>query len=170
MAPSTLAERFQDARAAVVEVDGAPVHSVFALPVAGRTTLRITREAATPLRPQTLRLAAAVPLEANGRRATDLALRSTTAPEVVDVVVDAVDDTVVYLWNTWTTDGIEHAWLGNAGMRIEADLTGAEPVVRVACSDGVGPATFDDLVVAVALLPSAGTVEVGVTATGHARR
>ena len=74
--------------------------------------------------------------------------------KLVEVLVDAVDDTVVYLWNTWTVDGIEHAWLANAGMVVETDLTGDAPAVRVACSDGHGDPTFDDLVVRIALLPT----------------
>jgi hypothetical protein len=110
---------------------------VFALPVHGPARLRIERLQERDERPHALRLAAGVPLEVNGRCATDLVLRTATAPSVVEVLVHALDPTVVYVWHTWTVDGIEHSWLGRSGMHVTTDLTGVEPVVRLACLDGL---------------------------------
>lgn len=135
----------------VVDHEGRRVHRVFAMPIPRATTLRIIRLQAHPTRPQALRLAAAVDLEVNGHRAPEMVLRAATAPATVDVIVHATDPTVLYVWNTWTVGGIEHAWLGQAGMLVETDLTGAEPVVRLSCRDSPGSAAFDDLVVTLTL-------------------
>ncbi len=137
VAPMGRVTAFATAATGRAGATGARRQRVFALPVHGPTRLRIERLHASDERPQALRLAAAVALEVNGRRATDIVLRAATAPRVVDVVVLAVDPTVVYVWNTWMVDGIEHAWLGDAGMRIDTDLTAADPVVRLSCRDGV---------------------------------
>ena len=157
LAPLPLSDRFRLARRSVIDVDDQLVRSVFALPVAAGSMLRVRRTSVNGGRPQCLRLAAAVDLRTNGRCARDLAMRSSTSPSSVDIVVDTYDTTVVYLWNTWTIDYVDHAWLGNAGMVIEADFTSTNPIVRLSCSDGVGPVSFDDLVVSIEIAPMSGT-------------
>jgi len=152
-----LSDRFRLARRSVIDVDNQLVRSVFALPVSAGSMLRVRRTHLNGGRPQCLRLAAAVDLRTNGRCARELVLRSSTSPSSVDIVVDTYDATVVYLWNTWTIDYVEHAWLGNAGMVIEADFTSTNPIVRLSCSDGVGPVSFDDLVVSIEIAPLSGT-------------
>lgn len=144
-----LGERFRAARRGVVLVDDERVRAHFALPVPAGSTLRVHRRMANAARPQGLRLRAPVDLTVAGTRARDLALWSTTAPDVVEVGVDAVEDCTIDLWNTWRTDGIAHAWIGHAGMLVETDQTGEHPAVVLWCSDGVGRVSFDDLVVAV---------------------
>ena len=89
---------------------------------------------------------------ANGRRTRELVLWSTTAPSSVDVVVEAPGDTFVHLWNTWLDDGIEHAWLADAGMLVTTDLTGVNPSLQLSCSDGFAPASFDDLALSVEII------------------
>jgi hypothetical protein len=149
----TLADRFRAARATRIDVDGRQVHSVYAIPVAGSSLLNVRRRHVTAERPQSLRLGAAVDLVANGHRSRDLVLRSATLPSRADITVEADDPTIVYVWNTWTIEHTEHAWLGNAGMLVEYDLTGVNPTVRLRCSDGVGPADFDDLRLDIEIAP-----------------
>lgn len=148
-----LADRFRAARATRIDVDGRQVHSVYAIPVAGSSLLNVRRRHVAPERPQSLRLAAAVDLVANGHRSRELVLRSATLPSRADIVVEADDPTIVYVWNSWTIEHTEHAWLGNAGMLVEYDLTGVNPAVRLRCSDGVGRADFDDLRLDIEIAP-----------------
>ncbi len=148
-----LADRFRTTRATRLIVDGRQVHSAYALPVAGGSMLNVRKRHITGARPQSLRLAAAVDLVANGRRSRDLVLRGATLPSRADIIVDAAEPTIVYLWNTWTIDHTEHAWLGNAGLLVETDLTGVNPIVRLQCSDGVGAAAFDDLCLDIEIAP-----------------
>ena len=149
----TLADRFRAARATRIDADGRRVHSVYALPVAGASLLNVRRRHITGERPQALRLAAAVDLVANGHRSRNLVLRAATLPSRADIIVEADDATIVYVWNTWLIEQTEHAWLGNAGMLVGTDLTGVNPVVRLQCSDGVGPANFDDLCIDIEVAP-----------------
>lgn len=149
MTDLSLAERFRLARRGAVLVDGERVRASFGLPVPAGATLRLHRRYASGARPQGLRLRADVDLLVGATRARDLTLWSSTAPERVEIRVDAAADTVVQLWNTWWAEGAAHAWLGNAGFLVETDLTGPHPVVVLWCSDGIGDVSFDDLVVAV---------------------
>lgn len=152
---AALADRFRAARATRISVAGQYVYSVYAMPVVGASVLNVRRRHVTPDRPQALRMAAAVDLVANGHRSRDLVLRSATLPSRADIIVEADDPTIVYLWNTWTIEQTEHAWLGNAGLLVETDLTGINPVVRVRCSDGVGAPDFDDLRLDIEIAPRA---------------
>ncbi len=149
--PANLIHTARRGGSSVVDHHGRRVHRVFALPIAHATRLHVSRLHAHPTRPQALRLAAAVDLEVNGHRAPEMVLWTATAPAATDVIVHAIDPTVIYVWNMWIVDGIEHAWLGESGMLVDTDLTGAEPVVRLWCRDAPGSDAFDDLVVALTL-------------------
>lgn len=150
------ADRFRSERATRISVAGQYVYSVYAMPVVGASVLNVRRRHVAATRPQALRLSAAVDLVANGHRSRDLVLRSATLPSRADIIVEADNSTIVYLWNTWTIEHTEHAWLGNAGLLVETDLTGINPTVRVRCSDGVGAADFDDLQLDIEIAPRAG--------------
>lgn len=87
----------------------------------------------------------------NGISASALALRSTKCPEIIEIVVEPIASDIgpdasgavdVICWNSWIVDDIEHAWIGEAGMR----LGGTEPI-RLECNDGLGETEFNDLVV-----------------------
>jgi hypothetical protein len=49
------------------------------------------------------------------------------------------------IWNSWSYEGVDSSWLGNAGMLVESSATG----YLLRCSDGLGDPAFDDLVVRV---------------------
>ena len=147
-----LADRFRLARRSVITFDGRRIRSVFAMPVPGGSIVRIHRRRATDTRPQGLHLSSRVDLVVNGHRARDLVLWSTTAPATVEVFVDTSANAIVDIWNTWMDEGIEQAWLGNAGMLVAVDLSQVNPAVQLSCSDGVGAASFDDMVLAVEIV------------------
>lgn len=147
-----LADRFRLARRSVITFDGRRVRSVFAMPVPGGSIVRIHRRRATHARPQGLHLSSRVDLEVNGHRARDLVLWSTTAPATVEVFVDTSSNTIVDIWNCWMDDGIEQAWLANAGMLVAVDLSQVNPALTFSCSDGIGAASFDDMVLAVEIV------------------
>ncbi len=87
-------------------------------------------------------------LEIDGVEAADFALWHDTAPSQVEVNVHwkGKGPRSLRIWNSWEYNGVAHAWLGNAGMRVE-EFEPGRFVLR--CSDGEGEPEFDDLVVGV---------------------
>ena len=147
-----LADRFRLARRSVIALDGRRIRSAFAMPVPGGSIVRIHRRRATHARPQGLHLSSRVDLVVNGHRARDLVLWSTTAPATVEVFVDTSANAIVDIWNSWLDDGIEQAWLANAGMLVAVDLSKVDPALQFSCSDGIGAASFDDMVLTVEIV------------------
>ena len=68
-----------------------------------------------------------------------------TAPETVTLEVVGRKARAIEVWNSWSFDGVDSSWVGNAGMLIGSD--GATHTLR--CSDGMGDPSFDDLVVTI---------------------
>ena len=149
---SSLSERFRSRRSTSMVVDGEVVFSVYRKRVQIGDTLRVERVSCSPDREQSINLSCnRALLRINGIAASAVALRSSRCPEAVEIVVepftsdigpDASGPVDIVCWNSWFVDEIEHAWVGEAGMR----LGGTEPI-RLECSDGLGDADFDDLVV-----------------------
>lgn len=87
-------------------------------------------------------------MEANGVLASDLVLWQDASPDVLDVQVrwKTTGMRSLRVWNCWEVNGVMHAWLGNAGMRVE--LVSPRSLI-LKCSDGHGEPSFDDLVVGI---------------------
>ena len=82
----------------------------------------------------------------NGSLMSDVVLREDSAPNPVHVEVRWTGKATrsLRVWNCWDVNGVMHAWLGNAAMRVEQASHG-ETILR--CSDGHGEPDFRDLVV-----------------------
>lgn len=151
MTDTTLADRFEQAGTDVIELDGEEIRAVARFPVRNGARLRVHRLGCTAARHQALKLVANDgTLLVNDAEAPAVTLWSHTAPR--DTMVTVVGDEVtVDIWNAWTYGGVEHSWIGNAGMV----LTGSDRGYTIRCSDGVGPVDFDDFVVAIDFLKPA---------------
>jgi hypothetical protein len=140
-----LAERFQAARGAPIELDGRLVHMLHELPpLTAPARLRIGLRTSAP-RPQGLRLRArGGELVVGGRALDDVVLWSDTAPPEVVLGLRPAGTLTVRLWNVWRDGaGTMQAWIGDAGMLVEDG--------RLRCSDGFDRPSFGDLEVALAL-------------------
>lgn len=139
--PGSLSERFARAPGASVGIDGLEVFPVLTVAVRKGTGLRVRRLGASSRRAQALRLAVDHgALAINGVSAPTISLWTHTAPPEVDLVVDG-PATRLTIWNAWSIDGTDTSWVGNGGIHAEEQLDG----LTLRCSDGVGPASFDDL-------------------------
>lgn len=89
-------------------------------------------------------------LEVNGVSGPDVVLWQGASLHRVDVLVRWTEHGArsLRVWNCWEVNGVMHAWLGNAGMRVERVPGG---VVVLRCSDGLGDPDFEDLVVELAV-------------------
>jgi hypothetical protein len=150
-----LAERFQAAQGAPVEVDGQLAHMMYELPpvtapVRLRVALRVDGE-----RPQGLRLKARNgQVVVNDQALEDIVLWSDSAPPEVVVTLEpaGTKPMSVRLWNTWRDQqGAMQAWIGDAGMVVEEAGDGR---VTLHCSDGFDRPSFEDLVVELAVEPA----------------
>lgn len=89
-------------------------------------------------------------LTIDGVTASEFVLWRDTAPPAVDVEVSwkAKGARSLRIWNCWEHNGVMHAWIGNAAMRVDDVGAGT---VRLRCSDGEGNPDFDNLVAEVHL-------------------
>lgn len=145
-----LAQRFIESASDIITVDGHEVRAVFEIDIAPGDLLEITRLTASRQRPQAIKFG--VPtgdLVVSSTRARSISLWNTTAPRKVRVRAEVDEPTTVEVWNAWRFGGLDHAWIGNAGM--VASTEGRRATLQ--CSDGIGKVDFTDLVVTIEHLP-----------------
>lgn len=141
---NTLAAAFRAGNGRKMKWQGETVHSFFQLSVKEGDTLEVTRVDASPTRAQALKLAVDKgSLRANGVVVSPLAIWTHTAPEQVTLEVVGRRARSIDIWNSWSFEGVDSSWLGNAGMVVES----TNDVHTLRCSDGLDEPTFDDLVV-----------------------
>ena len=87
-------------------------------------------------------------MEVDGVLASDFVFWQDVSPDEFDVQVrwKTKGARSLRVWNCWEVNGVMHAWLGNAGMRVEL-VSPSALILR--CSDGDGEPSFDDLVVGI---------------------
>ncbi|NCT91505.1 hypothetical protein GXB85_11155 [Cellulomonas sp. APG4] len=139
---------FAQQQASRIDWDG-PVFSLYELPT---HTTRLGVEfmrAGSELRQGVRLKIRGGKLEANGVATSDLVLWQDSSPTCVDVLVrwGKQGSRSLRVWNCWEVNGVMHAWLGNAGMRVERTPEG---VIVLNCSDGRGEPDFGDLLVKIA--------------------
>ena len=141
---TSLASSFRSGNPRKAKWQGKTVFSVFDLPVSDGDTIKITRMSASKTRAQALKVAIDKgDLRANGVLMTTAAIWTHTAPDEASLTVVGKRARSVDVWNSWSYEGVDSCWLGNAAMIVEQD--GDAHILK--CSDGVGSARFDDLVV-----------------------
>jgi len=158
---STLARRFRSQRTDRIRLDGSEVFSKFELMIEGPTIIEIAFEEVRPDTAEGLSLYA--PGSGLSVAATDTHLPTPTWSEADQLSLVMAPRSTVQLscesprrvpltvWNTWVREGTEHAWTGNSGIMVEEldPPDGAAGRVRLWCSDGLGPPSFDDLIVVI---------------------
>lgn len=148
---SNLSERLAEAKGAPIQFGEVEVRAIYELRFNEDTSLNVTFQQSRKDRAQALRLRAeSGVLIANGLELRDAAFWSDTAPQSFKVLFQPSGRNigVVKMWNEWRdSSGVEHAWIGNAGMVVTASGNG----VSLKCSDGVGVPSFEDLVVSIGI-------------------
>lgn len=117
--------------------------------------MKVTFLQSTAERPQALRVKAeGASLTANGITVNDAIYWTDTAPMSFDVAIEpSRGGGRLKIWNEWRNDaGVQHAWIGNAGMVVVPSAAASEILFK--CSDGIGEPAFDDLVVQVRIVPN----------------
>lgn len=146
MGEPTLSELLSRSNSDTITHRGRVIRSVVHVPVQDGARVRIERKSVGSHRPQALKVGLQKGvLDVNGMRAPAVALWSHTSPDVVEVVVRSGTPTTLDVWNAWSMGGVDSSWVGNAG--IVSRTTDHGQLLQ--CSDGIGPATFSDLVATV---------------------
>ena len=141
---NTLGHPFRTGNRRKTTWQGRTVYPYVTLSVNEGAKIRLTRVTASPIRAQAVKVSIDKgELRANGVLASTIAVWSHTAPETATLEVVGRRARSIDIWNAWSLDGVDSAWLGYAGMLVEHD--GAKHTLR--CSDGLGGLSFSDLVV-----------------------
>ena len=143
MSEPTLSELLARSNSDTINHRGRVIRSVVRIPVRDAATVRVERKSVGSHRPQAIKIGVQKGvLDVNGHRAPAVALWSHTSPDVVELTVRSGGATSLDVWNAWSMGGVDSAWIGNAG--IVAKTTDRGQLLQ--CSDGIGPASFSDLV------------------------
>lgn len=156
MAETKLAQRFQAAKGAPIEVDGQTVQMMYELaPLSEPAELRVALETSSS-RPQGLRLKARNgEIVVKDQALEDVVLWTDTAPPetVSELRPNGKKPLAIRVWNVWRDEaGTMQAWIGDAGLVVEDEGSGT---VTLRCSDGYDEPSFDDLRVKLTLAPGA---------------
>jgi hypothetical protein len=150
-----LAQRFQAAQGAPIEVDGQTAQMIYEPPPSEPARLEIELETSSS-HVQGVRIKArGGEVVINDQALDDVVLWTDTAPPVTtaDVRAKGSKPVSVRMWNVWRNEGgTMQAWIGDAGIVVEDDGSGT---ALLRCSDGYDEPSFDDLIVRLRLGPGA---------------
>ncbi|NIF42986.1 hypothetical protein F3J14_19235 [Burkholderia sp. Tr-862] len=148
----SLAQRFQEARAPKIEVDGRETYSLYELDLfSGETVLSLDFVSNKKSTSQGIKIKALnCNVEVNNQILTDFFIWADHSPKHIplNVTIKKGGKATLKVWNVWKHDDVSHAWIGNAGMLVKR----ADRHIAFHCSDGIGDPDFEDLVF---------TIEVG---------
>ncbi|EMN1927886.1 hypothetical protein RVV18_002285 [Burkholderia ambifaria] len=148
----SLAQRFQEARAPEIEVDGREIYSLYEIDMStGETVLSLNFVSNKKSTIQGIKIKASnCSVEVNNEILTDFLIWADHSPKHIplNVTLKKGRKATLKVWNIWKHDDVSHAWIGNAGMLVER----ADRHIEFHCSDGIGDPDFEDLVF---------TIEVG---------
>lgn len=140
----TLAQAFAKGSGRKTKWQGRTVHSFVRIPVTDGDRILVHRLRSSRVRAQAIKMAVdRGELRANGVVVPTVAVWSHTAPETAELDVVGRRAKSLDIWNSWSFEGVDSSWLGNAGILVESSATGH----LLRCSDGLGDPSFDDLVV-----------------------
>ena len=142
----SLAAAFRNGNGRKAKWKGQIIHSLLQISVKEGDTIEVARLGASPTRAQALKLAVDKGnLRANGVVIYPVAIWTHTSPEQVALHVVGRKARSIDIWNSWSFNGVDSSWLGNAGMIVQS----VDNVHTLRCSDGLGEPNFDDLIVSV---------------------
>jgi hypothetical protein len=145
----TISELLDESGSDTISYRGRVVRALVRLPVKDGSVVTVQRESVSSPRPQAIKFSVNKgAIDINGYREPVIALWSHTSPEEVQLTVRGNDASVLEVWNAWSMGGVDTSWIGNSGIVTKASSSGQ----LLQCSDGIGQATFSDLVVSIEVL------------------
>lgn len=143
----TLSSTFMRTKGKPINFNGKTVVAIIEIEITKpRTLFSVRRSGATNGRVQGLALkmtGGQIVVEGSGKGCPEIVLWSDTSPDAVEIEVLSSGGNVLKIWNVWKSAFGMNAWVGNAGMHVH----GADGMITLECSDGVGDVDFSDYVV-----------------------
>ena len=143
MTKQTISELFEESGSDTISYRGRVVRALVRIPVKDGSLVKVKRESVNSPRLQALRISVNKgAVDINGHREPVISLWSHTSPDEVEFTVRGREVSVLEVWNAWSMGGVDTSWIGNSGIVTKTSAKGQQ----LQCSDGIGQATFSDLV------------------------
>ena len=143
MTKQTISELLEESGSDTISYRGRVVRALVRIPVKDGSLVKVKRESVNSPRLQALRISVNKGVvDINGHREPVISLWSHTSPEEVEFTVRGREVSVLEVWNAWSMGGVDTSWIGNSGIVTKTSAKGQQ----LQCSDGIGQATFSDLV------------------------
>ena len=143
MTKQTISELLEESGSDSISYRGRVVRALVRIPVKDGSLVKVKRESVNSPRLQALKISVNKgAVDINGHREPVISLWSHTSPEEVEFTVRGREVSVLEVWNAWSMGGVDTSWVGNSGIVTKTSAKGQQ----LQCSDGIGQATFSDLV------------------------
>jgi len=143
MTKQTISELLEESGSDTISYRGRVVRALVRIPVIDGSLVKVKRESVNSPRLQALKISVNKgAVDINGHREPVISLWSHTSPEEVEFTVRGREVSVLEVWNAWSMGGVDTSWIGNSGIVTKTSAKGQQ----LQCSDGIGQATFSDLV------------------------
>ena len=143
MTKQTISELLEESGSDTISYRGRVVRALVRIPVKDGSLVKVKRESVNSPRLQALKISVNKgAVDINGHREPVISLWSHTSPEEVEFTVRGREVSVLEVWNAWSMGGVDTSWVGNSGIVTKTSAKGQQ----LQCSDGIGQATFSDLV------------------------
>jgi hypothetical protein len=136
----TLSELFRTSEGRPVIYDGGLVYSMFEIPVeAGlhRCEFHRTKTSRSLVSGMNFKCKNGI-LEIESIKTAQMTLWADTSPIIMKFSLHSKKNCVLTLWNKWRYENVNHAWLGNSGMRVQS----SKFRYHFECSQGFGEVDF----------------------------
>lgn len=143
MTKQTISELLEESGSDTISYRGRVVRALVRIPVKDGSLVKVKRESVNSPRLQALKISVNKgAVDINGHREPVISLWSHTSPDEVEFTVRGREVSVLEVWNAWSMGGVDTSWIGNSGIVTKTSAKGQQ----LQCSDGIGQATFSDLV------------------------
>ena len=149
MTKQTISELLEESGSDTISYRGRVVRALVRIPVKDGSLVKVKRESVNSPRLQALKISVNKgAVDINGHREPVISLWSNTSPEEVEFTVRGREVSVLEVWNAWSMGGVDTSWIGNSGIVTKTSAKGQQ----LQCSDGIGQATFSDLVATIEVI------------------
>jgi len=149
MTKQTISELLEESGSDTISYRGRVVRALVRIPVKDGSLVKVKRESVNSPRLQALKISVNKgAVDINGHREPVISLWSHTSPDEVEFTVRGREVSVLEVWNAWSMGGVDTSWIGNSGIVTKTSAKGQQ----LQCSDGIGQATFSDLVATIEVI------------------